>query len=87
VKIRVVIIALLIVPMAPVSANGNLHTLIIELENVKGLVAQQQRNAENDGSRWVFRYDVLGQRIDELIADINKHIEVVNQSPKLERFK
>ena len=68
------------------SANGNLRTLIIELENVKGLVAQQQRKAEDNGSRWVFRYDILEQRIESLITDIKKHIAVTEQTPKLERF-
>jgi len=70
-------------------ANGNLQTLIIELENVKGLVDQQERKAKdaNEGSRWVFRYDILRKRLDSLIADINRHIEVINQTPKLERFE
>lgn len=68
-------------------ANGNLHTLIVELENVKRLVVQQQKKASDEGGRWVFRYDVLQQRLDQLIADINRHIDVVNQSPRLERFE
>jgi len=69
-------------------ANGNLYTLVIELENIKGLIAQQQRSAgENDSGRYVFRYDILQKRIDALILDINRHLEVVSQSPKLSRFK
>lgn len=67
-------------------ANGNLHTLIVELENLKGLVAQQERKAVDSEGRWVFRYDILRDRLDALIIDINRHIDVVNQTPKLERF-
>lgn len=67
-------------------ANGNLYTLIVELENLKGLVAQQETKAVDNGGRWVFRYDILQKRIDDMISDINKHIDVVSQTPRLERF-
>lgn len=67
-------------------ANGNLHSLIVELENINRLVALQAQQNQNSDERWVFRYDLLQQRINGLIKDIDRHIELLESMPRLERF-
>ncbi len=63
-------------------ANGNLHSIIIELENIKGLVALQKAKS-NDDERWKFRYDLLERRLDNIIVDIEKHIALKKTLPRL----
>ncbi|MEM7257295.1 MAG: RAQPRD family integrative conjugative element protein [Pseudomonadota bacterium] len=65
-----------------VSANGNLADLIIELQHLKRMVAQQKQAADRASQRIVFRYDLVEQRIDALIVDIEKHRALMERQPR-----
>lgn len=82
----ILLAAIIMIGQSPAQANGNLQSLVVELENINRLVALQEKHKNDDHERWVFRYDLLQQRINVLIADIEKHIELIEAMPKLERF-
>ncbi len=82
--IRCVTLVLLVVAGSSARANGNLHSLIIELQNLKGLVALQAQKRHED-ERWIFRYDLLQRRLDTIIIDIEKHIALKQQLPNIKR--
>ena len=67
----------------PVQANGNLSDLIVELENVKRLVEQQQASDEGQ-HRIRFRYEAVVNRLDALISDIKKHQSLLVTQPRIE---
>jgi RAQPRD family integrative conjugative element protein len=70
-----------------VSANGDLTDLITELEHIKHMVVLQQQAANNSGQRIVFRYDRVELRIDALITDIRKHIQIAGAQPRTQLIK
>ena len=82
------VFCLLLLFSSGVMANGNLHSLIIELENIKGLAQlQSERSVQGEHQRWSFRYDLLNLRIDKIILDIEKHIELMAHQPRMERIE
>lgn len=84
---KTLIFAAIIAAGPAAQANGNLHSLVSELENINRLVALQAQHKNDDHERWVFRYDLLQRRINVLIADIEKHIKLMETLPRLERFE
>ncbi|OED38019.1 hypothetical protein AB833_21490 [Chromatiales bacterium (ex Bugula neritina AB1)] len=79
---RVLITVLLMGLTTPVSGNGGLNDLIAELEHIKRMVAQQATVQPHQ--RFVFRYDLVEQRIDTLIEDIEKHLTLISMQPRVE---
>ena len=85
-SVKALLVAAAVMGSPLAQANGNLHSLIVELENINRLVALQAQQNQNSDERWVFRYDLLQQRINGLIKDIDRHIELLESMPRLERF-
>lgn len=83
-KIMCCIAAGMLMLSSQASANGNLHSLIVELENIKGLVALQKAKSNEDDERWKFSYDLLESRLDNIIIDIEKHIALKQTLPRLD---
>lgn len=69
----------------PSDAHLRLVTLIKELQYVRSLISEYS-SMDQEGERYLFRYDILDKRILELVEGIETHISVSNQEEKFYRL-